>query len=281
MILSREHILCYFIFILCISLITFYYIKKNKNISLENFKDDTNNDELKSFNDTEISKPSVKNAINDKIKSFTSAFDKYSVLDPAITANNNGVICDRWDGYGGENTDTNPFNSSLNSCKLVNNSNTTVPQCLTNNILISCDMFFNDGIINDLTSIDIISLKKNIRDNIIRNCQQLISSLDKSSVEIDLIIESLLDKLKVEEQQLYFIKYNISNLDDKTKLVNKTTEEYIKNENDINVNQVNFTNFLSKNNTNTNKINFYYKIIIGLIITLIVIGIFNIFLSNF
>ena len=128
--------------------------------------------------------------------------------------------------------------------------------------------------------IDLKTLKNNTRDRIIRNIGQLFSTLDTQSNKIDSVLNTLLDKLKLEEQQLYFIKYNNGNLDDKTKLVNKTTEEYEKNENDINVNQVNFTNFLSKNNNNINKINFYYKIIIGVIITIIIVGIFNIFITE-
>jgi hypothetical protein len=305
MILSREQVLCYFIFILCISLITFYYIRNGtgKNKIFENFVNPTvnptnnpsnnpTNNNLSPFNDTEISNMSAKNSVNDRLPTLSSIFDKYSTLDPAITVNNDGFICDSWGNYNVNanttntmntpisNNNNNQYNSSLNSCKIINSSNSPVPQCLSNNNLTSCSSFFSDGYINKLTSIDINTLQKNTRSKIIRNTVQLIKSLEKQNREIDLILDILLDKLKLEDQQLYFIKYNTGNLDDKTRLVNKTKEEYEKNENSINVNQINFSNFLSKNNNNITKINFYYNIIIGLIITIIVVGIINFFMSE-
>ena len=298
MILSREQLLCYFIFILCISLITFYYIRNGthgKNKLFENFETKINNptnNNLLPFNDNEISNISAKNSINDRMSTLASIFNNYKTLDPAITTNNKGLMCESWAGYNvnANTTNTmntsvtsntnNPYNSSLNNCLLVNNSNSTDPQCLSENVLTSCSNFFNDGYINKLTSVDINILQKNTREKIISNSMQLIKTLEKQSGEIDSILNILLDKLKLEQQQIYFIKYNTGNLDYKTKLVNKSTEEYEKNENNINVNQVNFSNLLSKNNNNINKINFYYKVIIGIIITIIVVLVLNIFMSS-
>ena len=276
--ISRQQILFYVIFILCIILITFYYTKYIKNTLYENF-DNSKTNYLSAFNDSEIPNLSSKNAINTQLQSINTIFDKYKTLDPAITVNNNELICDSWVGY--DTTDTsNPYDSTLNNCKVVEESGTGDKQCLSDNVLISCSNFFNDGIINKLTSIDLSIIKKNTRDKIIRNSNLLFKTIDKKSNEIDFVLNVLIDKLKLKEQQSYFIKYNNGNLNDKTKIVNKTTEEYEQNENNININQVNFSNFLSKNNTNIKKLNFYYNIIIGLIITIIVIGILNIFITD-
>jgi len=217
------------------------------------------------FDDSEIPNISTKNSINKQLPSINSLFNKYSILDPAININNNGVLCD---------------DITSNTCKLLDNSNTSFPQCISNNIMTSCSNFFSDGYINKQTNIDVASLTKQTRDNIIRNSKELISNLDKKNKQITFFLDTLIDKIKLNEQQLSFIKYNTSSIDDKKKLVNKSTEEYEKNENNININQVNFSNFLLKNNNNTNKINFYYNIMIGIIITIVIIGIFNIFVSD-
>ena len=263
MILSREHILFYFIFILCISLITFYYIKNYNSNIYENFYFETNNTNyLNQFNDSEISNIKLKNEINNNLNSITTILNKYSVLDPAININNTGNICD---------------NTLLNNCKIKDPNNTTDYTCLNNGIDASCSNYF-DNTIKKLINIDISSLRT--RDNIILHSLQLIKNIKNQNNEIKLILDSLLDKINIKDQQKMFINYNIANLNDKKTLVNKTTEIYEKNENDININEINFKNFVSKNNNNISKINLYYKILIGIIITIIIIGVFNLFISD-
>ena len=110
--------------------------------------------------------------------------------------------------------------------------------------------------------------------------QILINNINTKNKNIDNILNLLLQQLDLEKQQQYFIKYNKGNIDDKTKLVNNTSQKFEKNENDINVNQINFSNFLEKNKNNDKKINLYYNILIYLIIAIIIIGIFNILVSK-
>lgn len=264
MLLTNEHLSCYIFFIICIVLITYFYLNFNKNESFYAIPV-ANPNQIPLFNDSEITNVSTKNSVNKQLKTINTLFNKYTILDPAININNNGVMCD---------------NINYNNCKPIDNSKSSFPQCITNNIMTSCSKFFTDGYINSQTNINISSLTQNIRDNIIRNSRGLILNLDKQNKELSFILDTLIDKFKLSEQQLSFIKYNKGNINDKTKLVKKSTEEYEKNENDININQVNFSNFLSKNNNNTTKISFYYNIIIGLIVTLVIIGIFNIFVSD-
>ena len=270
MILSTQQILYYFIFILCISVITIYCIKCSSSNNeyfdskiYEKFEDMNNENYFNDFTDSEINNKTIKNALNKELSSLKKIIYKYSIIDPSININNNNFLCD---------------NSKSNNCMIKNTSTDNEATCLFNHVPVSCSNYFDDYI-KEQVKIDLTAL--GTRDNIIIKISQLFSKLEAKNIEIDYILDTYLANLKIEDQQNIFIKYNISNLDDKTKLLDKTTEEYEKNENDINVNQVNFTNFLSKNNNNINKINFYYKIIIGVVITIIVVGIFNIFITKY
>jgi hypothetical protein len=266
MILSREQILCYFIFILCISLITFYYInsyknKNNNNKLYENFVN-SNSNYLNLFDDTEIPNITLKNAINSKIPIIKKFLNNYSMLDPGINVNNKSVLCD---------------NLPSNNCTIKSTATSNDASCLSGNIPTSCSYFFNKYV-KTLANINLNSI--GTRENIIRNASQLMNDIDAKFIEVNTILDILVNKINLQAQQNTFITYNITNLNDKTKLVDKTTEEYEKNENDININQINFTNFLSMNNKNVNKVNLYYYAIISIVILIIIVGIFNIFMSN-
>ena len=226
--ISRQQILLYIIFTLCIIFIVVYYYKyintinyiNNKNNIIENFYNSNGNGNgngnyLSAFNNSEIPNVSARNALNTQLESVNTIFDKYGILDSSITVNNNGVICDSWDNYSvNANTSntmnipntpnslnataSNPYDSSLNSCKPVQGSNTSDEQCLSNNMLTSCSNYFTDGKLNKLITIDLKTLKNNTRDRIIRNIGQLFSTLDTQSNKIDSVLNTLLDKLKLE-----------------------------------------------------------------------------------
>ena len=264
MILTKQHILLFFIFIICIGLITCLYIrtKNNELFTNEDF-DNSVSGEIQIFTDTEISNVTSKNAINKQLQEMHTIFNKYASIDPSISINNNGVLCDN-------NT----------TCKLVTDDNSQGYFCLNNNVSTSCGNFFNDGYINKQSIIDLPTLLTNTRNKIITNIEQLDNTIATQSNDLNFNLNKLLSVFELENQQIFFIDYNINNLNDKSNLVNKTSEEFEKNESDINVNQVNFTNFIKKNNNYNTKIDFYYKIIIGLIITIIVVGIFNILITN-
>ena len=287
--ISTNQINIIIIFLICIIIITLLYINYDKLpklsslYSYEKFEDivGANDNKINIISDSELPNLLAKNAINTQINTFEKIFDKYAILDPSIIVNNNGLPCDSWSNYKNENLDnpTDEYNTT-NHCKIVQGSESNDPQCVVDNVLTSCKIFYSDGYINKLSSIDIKKLKNTMRDNIIRNCKTQLNNIDTQNTKIDSILNLLIEKLDLEKQQLYFINYNKTNLDDKQKLVNITSKEFEKQENDINVNQINFSNFLSKNNTNDSKINLYYNIIIYLIIAIIVIGILNLLVSE-
>jgi hypothetical protein len=283
--ITNNQIKIIVIFLICIGIITILYIKYDSygNSIYENFQDSktTDSNKITSFDDSEIPNLIAKNNINNQISTLETIFNKYAILDPAISVNNNGLTCSNWSNYNiDDTTDTSDTSDTTNNCKIVQGSESNDPQCLVNNVLTSCNNFYKDGYINKLSSINIKNMQNIMRNNIIRNSKLLINNINKKNKNIDNILNLLLQQLDLEKQQQYFIKYNKGNIDDKTKLVNNTSQKFEKNENDINVNQINFSNFLEKNKNNDKKINLYYKILIYLIIAIIIIGIFNILVTK-
>ena len=191
MILSREQILCYFIFILCISLITYYYInlnnkinKKNKNIQnnlYEKFTDSVGSDYFTDFTDTEITNRILKNAINQHLSSLKPTINKYAVLDPAININNNNILCD------------NSASSPSNNCKIENSAISNEPSCLSDRLRVSCSNFFDDYVIEH-ANIDLSLLKT--KDNIIVKTTQLLNNIENKSREIDVILDKYIANIK-------------------------------------------------------------------------------------
>ena len=62
-------------------------------------------------------------------------------------------------------------------------------------------------------------------------------------------------------------------------ILENTTNDFEKNENDVFINQYNFQNYLIQNNNNNKKITLYRNILYGLFIAIIVVGIFLYFVS--
>ena len=94
------------------------------------------------------------------------------------------------------------------------------------------------------------------------------------------IFNDLIAKRNLENQQLSFILYNTNNIDDKQKLIDKLKDDFETSENDVNINQIEFSNFLDNNRNSDSIINIYYKLIIGIIVSIVIMGILNILFSN-
>ena len=163
----------------------------------------------------------------------------------------------------------------INQCLIVQGQRS----CLTNSNLVSCSKYYDDNI-NSLNKIDTNKILNYVKNKILIDYDNVNKTIIEKNKNIYGILKNLIDKRNLENQQLYFIEYNDSNLNDKKKLVNKSTDELEKAENEFNLNQLNFSIFLDQNNNNDNKTNLYYKIIIGIIISIIIMGILNFIFSE-
>ena len=241
----KEHMTIYSIFIIAIVLCIIYY-KKYIQKEAEPFNDASSTGGSSTgktaFSNDQISNTSMLNAINEMLSSLDTTLNRFSVIDPAISINNSNILCDNWDTYN-----NNEFASSSNTCKIVQGSESNKPQCLNNNILTSCSNFFQDGTINNYSTIDTQTLKTNTKQKILKDSKELTVYINTQSAVIDSVLNLLIGKIDLEKKQMDFIKYNTANLDDKQKLIDKTTKEFEKNENEVNINKINFSRILASN----------------------------------
>ena len=94
------------------------------------------------------------------------------------------------------------------------------------------------------------------------------------------ILTDYISKRNLENQQLYFIKYNEYNLDDKQKMIDKTNKEFEKTENDVNINKIQFQQVADQNTLNDTKKAKYYNYSFYLIIFIIIVGFLNFMFSK-
>ena len=116
--------------------------------------------------------------------------------------------------------------------------------------------------------------------NIFLELSKLNNNLNKIELEMTNILNDYIEKRNLENQQLYFINYNNSNLDDKKKIFDKANKEFEKTENNVGINKIQFQQFIKTNNINDNKVNNYYTYIIWLIVSIIIMGLLNFFFSD-
>ena len=220
------------------------------------------------LNNIDIKDISVKNKLIDYLKTLYNIIDKYKTIDAPITVNNNGTMCENWNMY-----DNGKYKADGNSCiKLDGKGNR---KCLNNNILVSCNNYFKDGKINNLNSINIKEIFDSAKYNMLIDTAKITEELYMKKNDIDIVLNDLIAKRNLENQQLYFIDYNNNNLDDKKKIFNKYNEDFEKSENEVNINKIQFQQFLETNQSMTENKNKYYNYMIWIIILIFIVGILN------
>ena len=292
--LTSIQIVLYLIFIICILLISYYYTStqnnttqnntttiKNATKTKEGFSDDTVPDDIlkeevnKVLVKLNITDASTQNKIFNYITSLTTLLNKYKYIDAPISINNNGTMCDNWGSYNnGE------YSSSLNSCLNMDFQGQYNRTCLSNNNLVSCSNYYNDGEIENLNNINTDELVNNAKYNIYLGLNEINTNVNKAHVDMTTVLTDYISKRNLENQQKYFIRYNEYNLEDKKKIMNKSSKEFEKTENDININKIQFQQTVEQNNYNEAKKNKYYNYIFYTVILIIIVGLLNFMFSK-
>ena len=96
---------------------------------------------------------------------------------------------------------------------------------------------------------------------------------------IDNTLSIILSKIELQNQQEFVVNNTADTIDSKKTILQNTTDDFEKLENDVFINQYNFQNYLIQNNNNNKKIALYRSILYGLVIAIIVTGIFLYFVS--
>ena len=118
-------------------------------------------------------------------------------INPPISINNNGKVCDSWGVY-----DDSKYKFNENNCIKINNS--TKPKCLSNNIVSSCSNYYNDGEIDRLSKIDIKELSDMFLYNNIVSAKDVQYELHDYNIKLNSVLDDLIEKRNLENQQLIF-----------------------------------------------------------------------------
>jgi len=284
--LSTTQILLYIIFIISVIVISYYYTNCNSKINninnniintIENFnngkltlEEQKIDNELERMNINDIE---VKTKLINYLTDLQKLLKTTETMDAPISINNNGNICDNWGMYA-----DGKYKHNNNNCIKINNSRQR--KCLRNNILTSCSNYYKDGEIESMLKIDTKQIMDTVKYNIFTRLRELKINLSKYNDDIDNVLSDLISKRNLENQQLYFIDYNNKNLTDKQILFDKTNKEYEKAENDVNINKVQFQDFLVKKESVRKQLDTYYTYTKWLIIFLIIVGLLNFMFSD-
>jgi len=228
-----------------------------------------------SFDNINIQDSYTKTTVVQSLKDLETGLDRYSYIDAPIIVDNEGKLCMDWSNYS-----NGKYSVNENKCIVPDNSS-NVRKCL--NItggLSGCNLFYDDGYIERMNTINIFPLIDQAKSTILYNLGDTNLDLTDKSTALDKIISDLVTKRNLEAQQLYFIDYNTNNLAEKQKNIDKINKIVSDKKTEVNLNQVSFSQFLETNNSKEKISNIYYKIVIGLTITIIIMSILCVLFSN-
>jgi hypothetical protein len=289
----NEHtIMIYILFLLVLGIIVYLYLK---NTNKDGFDSESSNESIDSKSITtektlpqatigivtdiesglkEINDEVMKNKIVNSLTDTNKLLNKYANLDAPIVIGDNGTVCAQWGSYN-----NNQYSNRGNRCTVIDDSK--IRKCLkSDESLDTCNIYYSDGVVDKNNKIDVTNIYNIAKNNMLSKLNIVKNEISDKSKNIDLYLNDLITQKNLETQQIYFVDYNTANLEDKQKLLDISKNEYEKSENDVNINQLKFSDFLENDRNADNKRNIYYKILIGMCITIIIFGILNFLFSN-
>ena len=235
----------------------------------------SNNEKFINLDNINIPDITTKNIVVQSLKDLKTGLQRFSNIDAPISINDDGNTCTTWGNYN-----NGKYRANDNNCIIVDNTN-NIRKCLrANGGLATCNNLYSDGYIDRMNNIDTQPLMEQIQAEIIFNIGNSNLDLDSKSTAIDGFINDLVTKRNLENQQLYFINYNTDNLQEKQNNMDKINTDVSEKQTEVNLNQVSFSQFLATNSRNDNLNNIYYNVGIGLVISIVVVGILNVLFSN-
>jgi hypothetical protein len=221
-----------------------------------------------------ISDATLRTSLESTFLDIQSILTRYSNLDVPIIMNDTGQICNIWGNYA-----RGKYSQNSNECQALDNSGNL--QCLNNaNTPSRCSMLMQDGYINNRNTIDYKPFLTNVVSSVIDNIPITDNDITNMNENADTIIKSFADRSYIHSQQKNIIMNNNQNMTDKKKLIEKGIEQLGEKQNETNINQNNFSLFRNQISESDSLSSIYYKITLGLVITIIIIGILNFLFSN-
>jgi hypothetical protein len=267
--MNKQQLSIIILFLIIIVILTYLYITPTSRYEMFANGDNDGNDD----NDIKKNSSPLMKEYSKEFTEFKSFLDRYKTLDIPITINNVGGICDNWENY-----DESKYALDGNKCLLLPGK--SLRQCLVNDKLTSCNNYYRDGLIDKSNEIDTDDIYDIFLSQVDNKYNYINEDLEKRADRINKILDTVIQKRNMENQQLYFIEYNDMNVNDKKTYLDKTTDDFNKLDNDLLINQVNFSNTIKKNKKDEINYLFYYNILKYIIYITIIVGILNLMFSN-
>ena len=219
-----------------------------------------------------ITDTTVKTAVLPTLTNFKTTLGRYTNLDTPITINDKGKLCSMWNNYS-----NGKYRLDGNKCMKIKNTY----KCLdTDGSLNTCNQYYTDGFIEQKNNIDYQPILDDVMSRIINNIEPLNTTITNKNTDADKLISDLSNKNLLYQQQSDIMKNLKQNLAEKQNFIKQNTKKISTTEIETNINQSNFSNFLSSINDNNSWNNIYYKVVIGLIIAIVIMLILNFLFSN-
>lgn len=213
------------------------------------------------------------NTIRAGFREMVNNLDRNANLDVPITVNSDGAICNNWGGYN-----NGAYRLNRNMCMVVDD--TTERKCLSGGGLSSCGYLYQDGYIDSKSVVDIAPVVMSAKSGIVNNLGVVVNDYKGKNEILDKYIGEIVMKSNLDAQQRSFVDYNIANLDDKQKQINKTGQELEGVHNTLGSDKISFEESVANVNDLEYMTGLYYKIVIGMVIFLGVVIVLNFAFSN-
>jgi len=221
-----------------------------------------------------VSDSTTRDTLQTQLTNLQSLLNRYTTLDTPIVMNDEGQVCSMWGDYSNGR-----YRQEQNQCLALDNTN--ILKCINaTGTPSTCSNIMSDGYITSKSNINYQPMLDSATSTVINAIPSITSQVDNMMQTADTIITSLADRGSIQLQQQDIIKNNNENMVYKNKLMNDNTEKLSKKQNETNINQNDFSSFMNQI-TNTDSLgNTYYRIIIGLVIAVVIMGMLNFLFSN-
>ena len=233
-----------------------------------------------------ISDSTTQENLSKELSNLQTLLQRYASLDIPIVMNDSGKICSMWSEYSNGR-----FRQQQNQCMALDDNtlltntpvlgNTNILKCLdTSGTPTSCNNIMTDGYISSKSSIPYQPMLDSATSIVVNSLSGINLQVNDMNKNATMIITSIADRGSIQLQQDELIRNNNENMAYKNKLMEENTEKLGKKQNETNINQNDFSSFINKITNADAKGQIYFKIIIGLIIIIMIVGIFNFLFSN-
>ena len=221
-----------------------------------------------------VSDSTTRDTLQTQLTNLQALLNRYANLDIPIVMNDDGQMCSMWGDYA-----SGRYRQQQNQCLALDNTN--ILKCLdatgTPN---TCNNIMADGYITSKSNINYQPMLDSVSSTVINAIPSITSKVDNMNQIANTIITSLSDRGSIQLQQQEIIKNNNENMVYKNKIMDDNKEKLSKKQNETNINQNNFSSFMNQITNADSTVNIYYKIIIGLVTAIVIMGILNFLFSN-